>query len=198
MFSRFFRKFLFENNLNFQKSCKNKNCTKNTYITFARIHLLTFYPICFVICSLSLHVCMWILFPPKLFEGKLHTSWSLLKKNYIFWCGPFLKSLLNLLQYCFCFTFCLFFLLWGMWDHWPGIEWHPVHWKVKSSTWLPGKSPHKSWSFIIHTSMCMSRELGEGTGNPLQYSCLENSMDRGAWWATVVHRVAKSETWLSD
>ena len=32
---------------------------------------------------------------------------------------------------------------------------------------------------------------GEGHGNPLQYSCLENPMDRGAWWATV-HRVAKS------
>ena len=38
---------------------------------------------------------------------------------------------------------------------------------------------------------------GEGNGNPLQYSCLENSMDRGAWWATV-HGVAKSQTRLSD
>ena len=34
---------------------------------------------------------------------------------------------------------------------------------------------------------------GEGQGNPLQYSCLENSIDRGAWWA-MVHRVAKSLT----
>ena len=34
---------------------------------------------------------------------------------------------------------------------------------------------------------------GEGNGNPLQYSCLENSMDREAWWATV-HVVAKSWT----
>ena len=33
----------------------------------------------------------------------------------------------------------------------------------------------------------------EGNGNPLQYSCLENSMDRGAWWVTV-HAVAKSWT----
>ena len=39
--------------------------------------------------------------------------------------------------------------------------------------------------------------LGEGNGNPLQYSCLENPMDRGAWWATV-HGVAKSRTRLSD
>ena len=38
---------------------------------------------------------------------------------------------------------------------------------------------------------------GEGNGNPLQYSYLENPMDRGAWWATV-HRVAKSRTQLSD
>ena len=30
------------------------------------------------------------------------------------------------------------------------------------------------------------RSLGEGNGNPLQYSCLENPMDRGAWWATVM------------
>ena len=34
------------------------------------------------------------------------------------------------------------------------------------------------------------RSLGEGTGNPLQYSCLWNSMDRGAWWATV-HWIAR-------
>ena len=38
---------------------------------------------------------------------------------------------------------------------------------------------------------------GEGNGNPLQYSCLENPMGRGAWWATV-HGVAKSRTGLSD
>ena len=38
---------------------------------------------------------------------------------------------------------------------------------------------------------------GEGNGNPLQYSCLENPMDRGAWWATV-DRLAKSWTRLSD
>ena len=43
----------------------------------------------------------------------------------------------------------------------------------------------------------LGRPPGGGHGNPLQYSCLENPMDRGACWATV-HGVAKSQTWLSD
>ena len=38
---------------------------------------------------------------------------------------------------------------------------------------------------------------GGGHGNPLQYSCLENAMARGAWWATF-QKVAKSQTQLSD
>ena len=41
------------------------------------------------------------------------------------------------------------------------------------------------------------RSSGEGNGNLLQYSWLENPMDRGAWWATV-HAVPKSQTLLSD
>ena len=43
----------------------------------------------------------------------------------------------------------------------------------------------------------LGRSPGEGNGNPLQYSCLENPMDQGAWWATV-HGVAKSQIRLSD
>ena len=61
------------------------------------------------------------------------------------------------------------------------------------------------WSFQIHDKINDRHQImveeswivGEGNGNPLQYSCLENPMDRGAWWATV-HRVAKSRTRLSD
>ena len=41
----------------------------------------------------------------------------------------------------------------------------------------------------------LGRPPGEGTSNPLQYPCLENSIDRGAWWATV-HRVTQSQTQL--
>ena len=44
------------------------------------------------------------------------------------------------------------------------------------------------------SAMC---RVGESNGNPLQYSCLENPMDRGAWWAAG-HGVAKSQTRLSD
>ena len=43
----------------------------------------------------------------------------------------------------------------------------------------------------------LRKSPGEGNGNPLQYSCLENPMDGGAWWATV-HRVEKSRTRLSN
>ena len=43
----------------------------------------------------------------------------------------------------------------------------------------------------------LGRSLGGGHGNPLQYSCLENPMDRRAWWASV-HRVAKSRTPLKQ
>ena len=43
----------------------------------------------------------------------------------------------------------------------------------------------------------LGRSPGEGNGDPLQYSCMENSMDGGAWWPTV-HGVTKSQTRLSD
>ena len=55
---------------------------------------------------------------------------------------------------------------------------------------------------IVNSEMCyllltVSNRNGEGSGIPLQYSCLENPIDRGTWWATV-HRVAKSRTQLSN
>ena len=57
-------------------------------------------------------------------------------------------------------------------------------WKCSRSVVSNSLQPHRPYP-------------GEGNGNPLQYSCLENPMDRGAWWATV-HEVAKSQTWLND
>ena len=50
---------------------------------------------------------------------------------------------------------------------------------------------------LLFQSAMASLSLGEGNGNPLQYSCLENPMDGRAWWAAV-HGVAKSRTRLSD
>ena len=49
----------------------------------------------------------------------------------------------------------------------------------------------------LGSSPGLGRSPGEGNGNPLQYSCLENPMDGGAW-RTTVHRVTKSQTRLSD
>ena len=50
--------------------------------------------------------------------------------------------------------------------------------------------------FIFDSSLRYTAP-GEGNGNPLWNSCLENSIDRGAWWDSA-HRVAKSRTRLSD
>ena len=74
--------------------------------------------------------------------------------------------------------------------------WCLSHVSVSSlvAQWLKRLSAmQKTWDSILGSG----RYPGEGNGNPLQCSCLKNSMDRGAWWATV-HGVAKSETRLSD
>ena len=57
---------------------------------------------------------------------------------------------------------------------------------AKDSQWCEDKN----WSLLTLV-------LGEGNGNPLQYSCLENPMDGGAWWVAV-HGVTRSRTRLSD
>ena len=59
---------------------------------------------------------------------------------------------------------------------------------------IQGHRYHLSKLHIYALVYCTGRE---GNGTPLQYSCLENPMDGGAWWATV-HVVAKSRTRLSD
>ena len=57
---------------------------------------------------------------------------------------------------------------------------------------LPVSAGDKRDAGLIPVS---GRSPGEGNGNPLQYSCLENPMDREGWWATV-HRVTMNWTWL--
>ena len=74
----------------------------------------------------------------------------------------------------------------------------PYLWKVFS--WgLPGGSDSKEFACNIEEPGSIpgwERSPGEGHGNPLQYSCLENPVDRGAWWATV-YLVAKSRIQLT-
>ena len=63
----------------------------------------------------------------------------------------------------------------------------------RSKCFIPRKGAKETISFGSDYSVT----LGEGNGTPLQYSCLENPMDGGAWWAAV-HGIAKSWTRLSD
>ena len=79
---------------------------------------------------------------------------------------------------------------------------------VKLKDLLLGRKTHKSRQHIKnqrcyftnkvpYSQSCGFPSHGEGNGNPLKYSCLENPIDRGAWWATV-HEVAKHWTGLSS
>ena len=72
----------------------------------------------------------------------------------------------------------------------------PLDW---SKTQRPGFPLHSSYGwFLARFSLFQPYLLcGEGDGTPLQYSCLENPMDGGAWWEAD-HGVAKSQTRLSD
>ena len=61
----------------------------------------------------------------------------------------------------------------------------------------PSSLKRKKKNFFFGPTPQLGRSLGEGNGYLLQYSCLENSGDRGAWWA-IVHGVTKSQTRLND
>ena len=66
--------------------------------------------------------------------------------------------------------------------------------------YFPGSSVSKEFDCSVGglgSIPGLERSPGEGNGNALQYSCLKNSMERGAWQATV-HRIAKSRTQLSN
>ena len=81
----------------------------------------------------------------------------------------------------------------GKGDHMYGDS---VWWYVCNSMGLPYGSDGKESACDagdLGSIPGSGRSPGEGNGNPLQYSCLENPMDREAWWATV-HGVTKSQT----
>ena len=66
-----------------------------------------------------------------------------------------------------------------------------IPWTVRSSPW-GHKELDTTEQLHLHFSLLC---IGEGNGNPLQCSCLENPRDRGAWWAAV-YGVARSQTGL--
>ena len=74
--------------------------------------------------------------------------------------------------------------------------------KTDKFVYPPSTSDFKNWSGLAFCTVArnwtvLRTKCGEGNGKPLQYSCLENPMDGGAWWATV-HGVATSRSRLSD
>ena len=71
------------------------------------------------------------------------------------------------------------------------ISSYPSHPITQGASWL------FSLLLVLYLLFHPRNILGEGNGTPLQYSCLENPMDGGAWWAAV-HGVARNQTRLSD
>ena len=71
------------------------------------------------------------------------------------------------------------------------------HWASLVAQLVKNATMWETWVRDLGSIPGLGRFPGEGKGYPLQYSCLENPMDRGAWWA-IIHGVAKSQTWLSD
>ena len=84
------------------------------------------------------------------------------------------------------------------------LPFHTVHGvlKAKILKWFAIPISSKPCFSELSTMTCpfwvaLHSMAGEGNGTPLQYSCLENPMDGGAWWAAV-HEIAKSQAWLRD
>ena len=68
---------------------------------------------------------------------------------------------------------------------------------IRNQTFLSYFLIQELWLSFLKSLLVSSIYFGEGNGTPIQYSCLENPMDGGAWWAAV-HGVARSQTRLSD
>ena len=79
--------------------------------------------------------------------------------------------------------------------NWDNKVYRSNHFKVCSP--VVWNSSYPNWGVVIFNLHFPSDKCREGNGTPLQYSCLENPMDGGVWWATV-HGVAKNQTWLRD
>ena len=108
---------------------------------------------------------------------------------------PTINDEINSMAYSQCFKNTLALVLLHTWQGYPGEN--IFHISERISLWLSDKESTCNAGATGDSGSIpgLGRSPGGGNGNPLQYSWLENSMDRGAWRATV-QRVAKSRTWL--
>ena len=91
---------------------------------------------------------------------------------------------------------CLLFLIYSDFNYWSFI----IYDLLLSYKGLPCSSDSEESTCNVGDLGLipeLGRSPGERNGNPLQYSCIENPTDRGAWWTTV-HGVVKSQTWLKE
>ena len=82
--------------------------------------------------------------------------------------------------------------MWPLTSHLSLAPYYVIDYRPRENSFV--RLTDDPYCLIYH---CLSDTHGESNGNPLQYSCLENPMDRGAWWAAV-HGVTNSWTQLSD
>ena len=80
-----------------------------------------------------------------------------------------------------------------IWSNWFDVDVAPLRTSLVAQMVKNLPAMQETWG----PSLCWGRSPGEGNGYPYQHSCLESSMDRGAWLATV-HGVTNSQTWLRD
>ena len=85
---------------------------------------------------------------------------------------------------------------WVTWDTLEQICSYYIHYGGLNGGSVVKNPPAMQETHDVGSIPGLGRSSGKWNGNPLQYSCLENPMDWGSWWATV-HGVAKSQTWLS-
>ena len=76
---------------------------------------------------------------------------------------------------------------------------HPSKCCTYDITFVPHNIPARCFiipilNLTLGNSLAVQWLDGEGNGDPLQYSCLKNPIDRGAWWATTVYALTKSQT----
>ena len=122
------------------------------------------------------------------------------------WCGNlwwYLSYSKHLILDCIIVT-CINICILKKWNHFLHITYLKIffaraHYFLGFPSGSAGKNPPAKAGDARDMGLIpgLGRSTGEGNGNPLQYSCLENPMDRGTWWA-IVHGVAKSWTRLSD